>query len=328
MGKAGRIACIFTPYVLTIGALVCLIFVGLGSTNSRSSTLNDLYFFRADVSNLSDPNSSVSSALENLAGEATGLSSDKLGQALEQARKDLNLRDFYDIGLWNYCAGNKTSSGGFDVDYCSPRKAQFWFNPVEVWKLNNTGVEDLLPDNLQKALNTYKDVSKWMFIAYAVAFVATVVELVVGLTAIFSRLGSLITSLVSGIAFLFTAAASVTSTVLFAVLTGTFNSALKKYGLHGSMGSHMYVATWLAVAFAAGSGLFWLLSSCCCSGRSPYHGDRRGRRVTAEKAPYTYERVGSPYLGPSSGPAPAYHPGNNVPMQNIRHDAYEPYRHV
>lgn len=46
MGKAGRIACIFTPYALTIGALVSLIFVGLGCTNSDSGTLNNIFYFR------------------------------------------------------------------------------------------------------------------------------------------------------------------------------------------------------------------------------------------------------------------------------------------
>lgn len=46
MGKAGRIACIFTPYVLSVGALICILLVGLGSTNAHSSTLNNLYFFR------------------------------------------------------------------------------------------------------------------------------------------------------------------------------------------------------------------------------------------------------------------------------------------
>jgi hypothetical protein len=49
MGRLGRIACIFTPYVLTVGALISLIFVGLGSTNSGSSTLNGLYFFRVSL---------------------------------------------------------------------------------------------------------------------------------------------------------------------------------------------------------------------------------------------------------------------------------------
>ncbi|KAL1966352.1 hypothetical protein VTN77DRAFT_4494 [Rasamsonia byssochlamydoides] len=326
MGTAGRIACIFTPYVLSLGALICIIFVGLGSTNANSSTLNDLYFFRADLSNLTNTSdSTIANALVNLADQH---SSQQLANALEQAEKDLDLQDFYDIGLWNYCSGNKTSNGDFQVTYCAPRQAEYWFNPVAVWKLNNTGVEDLLPDNLQKALNTYESVSKWMFIAYAVAFISTLVELVVGLTAICSRLGSLVTSLVSGVSLLFTVAASVTSTALFVVLTGTFNTALKQYGLHGSMGPRIYAVTWLAVAFSLGSSLFWLLSSCCCSARSPYHGDRRGRRVTAEKAPYTYERVASPYMGATS-PAPAYHPGNNVPMQNVRRDvAYEPFRHV
>lgn len=119
-------------------------------------------------------------------------------QALQQAKQDLNLQDFYDIGLWGYCSGNKTSNN-FVVNFCSKPKAEFWFNPVDIWKLNNTGVQNLLPQNLQTALDTYQNVSKWMFIAYAVAFVATIVELLVGITAIFSRLGSLVTSLVSGV---------------------------------------------------------------------------------------------------------------------------------
>ena len=46
MGKVGRVACIFTPYVLTIASLICLIFVGIVCTDSKSSTKNDLYFFR------------------------------------------------------------------------------------------------------------------------------------------------------------------------------------------------------------------------------------------------------------------------------------------
>jgi hypothetical protein len=38
--------CIFTPYVLTIAALICLIVVGLGSTDNGTDSLRDLYFFR------------------------------------------------------------------------------------------------------------------------------------------------------------------------------------------------------------------------------------------------------------------------------------------
>jgi len=61
--------------------------------------------------------------------------------------------------------------------------------------------------------------------------------------------------------------------------------------------------------------------------RSPYNpGGKDARRTRAEKTPYTYERVGSPYLGPQGGQA--------VPLTNMgggaqsaqRRTAYEPFR--
>lgn len=116
---------------------------------------------------------------------------------------------------------------------------------------------------------------------------------------------------------------------MFATVTGTFNENLKDYGIKGSMGKNIYVATWLAVAFSLGAGLFWMISSCCCSGKSPYnHKNKAARGVTAEKAPYTYEPLGpygtpAPY-GNTSYPSSA---GNAVPVQT-RTNAYEPFRHV
>jgi hypothetical protein len=70
---------------------------------------------------------------------------------------------------------------------------------VTVWELNATGVSDLLPTDLQDAINTYSQVSKWMFIAYILALLSTAAELLIGLTAIMSRLGSLSTSIVSAV---------------------------------------------------------------------------------------------------------------------------------
>ncbi|EED16386.1 integral membrane protein [Talaromyces stipitatus ATCC 10500] len=326
MTSIGRIACIVFPYAVTVGALISLIFVGIGSTNSNSSTKTDLYFFRADLSNLTSAGgSSLANEAASALGDLTNFGSSCFEAALAEALAKNHIRDFYDIGLWGYCAGNKTSSGKFE--------AEFAFDPVSVWGLNNTGsskdVEDILPSNLHKALNTYKAVSKWIFIAYIIAFGVTALELIVGLFAICSRLGSLVTSIISGVAFFFTAAASITATAMFAVFTGTFNTALKQYGMHGSMGHNIYVATWIATAFAFCGTLFWLFSSCCCAARSPYHGGRAGRsRVMAEKAPYTYERVSSPYGGAPAGPAAPYSGQHNVPMQTFRQDAYEPFRHV
>jgi len=308
MGKAGRLACIFVPMALTLASLICIILVGLGGTNKHSSTLNGLYFFKADTANITVDSSDLLSA-RDLASEITN-ATDGI----------LNLKDFYTVSLWNYCDGTEANSTSKDtVDYCSPRKAQYWFNPLEVWGLNSTSEEQAaVPKSLKDGLKTYKVVAKWMFIAYIIAFVATLVELVVGCFAIFSRWGSFITTLVSTVSSIFTLAASITATALYGTLTGTFNHALKKYGVKASMGKSMYVTTWLAVAFSCGAGLFWLISVCCCSGRS------NDKRVKAEKTPYTYERVESPLVGHNVNQA-----GSSMPMRNMdqRAVSYEPYRH-
>lgn len=51
MGKAGRIACIATPMVLTVASLICLLLVMVGqlSNNHKAPTTNlqaDLFFFK------------------------------------------------------------------------------------------------------------------------------------------------------------------------------------------------------------------------------------------------------------------------------------------
>lgn len=43
------------------------------------------------------------------------------------------------------------------------------------------------------ALDAYRDVSKWMFIAYEISFWTTLATILVGVLAIFSRIGSFLT---------------------------------------------------------------------------------------------------------------------------------------
>ncbi|KKY25179.1 putative integral membrane protein [Phaeomoniella chlamydospora] len=208
---------------------------------------------------------------------------------------------------------------------------------MEVWGLNSTSLEDLFPTALKKGLKIYQKVSHWMVIAYICAFALTLSEIVVGFFAICSRLGSLATTIVSSLSSLFIFASTLTSTILFATLTGTFNSVLKSYGIKASMGHSTFVATWLAVAFSWAAGFFWLLSVCCCSGRSPYHKNaERGRglgaltgqrSIPAEKPLYNYERVESPYMSGAqqSGvtrDVPATSPYKNEPYSNDYNHTY------
>ncbi|KAJ5163099.1 Actin cortical patch SUR7/pH-response regulator PalI [Penicillium coprophilum] len=342
MGKAGRVACIFTPYVLTIASLICIIMVGLGCTKASSDTLNNLYFIRLDLSNISTA-SAITSEITDRLNDAhiTSVTASEIEETITTLKNDADIAGFYDIGLWGYCEGNSTK-GKNTISSCTDPKAQFYFNPSSVLGISESQLEKELGSGFKKTLNVYKAVSKWMFIAYLVAFIATCAQVLLGIFAIFSRWGSCVTTIVSIVSFLFTLGASLTSTIMFSIAKGSLGTALKVYGVDVGLGKNIFAATWLAVAFSLGATIFWMFSTCCCSGRSPYgHKDRHNTRggVTAEKAPYTYEPIGAahpPYgsqpnaqhgYTTSYPPAPNYN--NDIPMthHNQHSSAYEPYRH-
>ncbi|KAF2834295.1 hypothetical protein M501DRAFT_1009727 [Patellaria atrata CBS 101060] len=313
MGKLGRFACIFTPMALSIASLLCLLLVFLGGLNKNDSNLSSLWFFRADASDfLANPDFDLISGTDI---------DDHILQAFRTSASSNKLKDFYTVHLWNYCSGD-IKGDDFKLTYCSPRQASFWFNPEEVWGLNNTAAERFFPKQLDKGLDVYRKVSKWMFAAYSIAFWVTVAEIVLGIFAIFSRWGSFVTTIASTASTIMTLAASATSTALYGSLTGAFNTVLKPYHIKGELGHKMMVVTWLAVAFSFGAGLFWLISTCCCSGKS----DKK--RVKVEKTPYTYERVASPYLGHREQHGGSHEMHNMGPQQTGKVSAYEPFRHT
>ncbi|KAJ5774228.1 Actin cortical patch SUR7/pH-response regulator PalI [Penicillium paradoxum] len=345
MGKAGRVACIFTPYVLTIISILCIILVGLGSTRSSSDTLNDLYFVRFDLSNITTGSETLSK-IEDILKKAdiTSVKADEIENTIKKFQDNADIADFYGIGLWGNCKGNSTK-GKFDVSSCTEPKAQYYFNPSEILGLSDEQLEKELGSGFKKTMNVYKAVSKWMFIAYVIAFIATAAQLLVGVVAIFSRWGSCVTTIISLVAFLFTLAASLTSTIMFSIAKGSLGTPLKLYGIKLIMGKNMFAATWLAVVFSFAATLFWTFSTCCCSGRSPYgHKDRDHDSVPAEKAPYNYDPVGAAHPPPFSSqpnalqhgyntsyPTPAYNYTNyntNTNDNNQHSSAYEPFRHV
>ncbi|KAL8746085.1 MAG: hypothetical protein Q9190_001842 [Brigantiaea leucoxantha] len=307
---------------LTIASLVCLIIVGLGGTNKHNDSLNNLYFFRANTTDIN-----VNATDINIPHNA--LTDAILNQTTSAAKSALDIKDFYRVSLWNYCAGD-FDNGNDKVTYCSPHTNEFWFNPIEVWGLNNSVTDQLFSKQLRDGLDAYKEVAKWMFVAYIIALVSTIAEILVGFFALFSRWGSLATTIVSSVSSFFLIAFALTATILYATLTGTFNDAVKKYNIHGSLGHDMYVVVWLAVAFSFGAGLFWLFSSCCCSGRSNRikYGDTTGRRNTV------YEPLDEPQGGRGYGPVnfqsgPGYQaPHHDVPLNDVgnKGTAYEPYR--
>lgn len=326
--------------VLTIASLALLIVVGLGSTKTNDDGLNNLYFFRANTSH-------INATASNVDIPQNFLTKAYLNDTFNtQSTNTTVIKDFYHIGLWNYCSGDfQNNTLTFDdkdakktdhVTNCTDRQSEFWFNPVDVWGLNQTQADAIFGKSLTDGLKVYRSVAKWMYISYIITVIATAAEILVGFLALLSRWGSLVTTIVSSVSSLFVISFALTSTILYSTLTATFNTALKKYNIHGTVGHNIFVIVWLAVLFSWASGLFWLLSSCCCSGRSNrikgYHADPKKSNLRAQQTPYTYERVESPFLGNSAHdrPAhPAYQSPQGVPMQSMggRDTAYEPFRH-
>ncbi|RMZ87768.1 hypothetical protein DV736_g4994, partial [Chaetothyriales sp. CBS 134916] len=321
MVKAGRVACIATPFILSLGALITLVLIFVAGTINKSDTVDDFYFLKIDLSNLTVSGSSGSSlsglsAIGTLDGSSTNVTA--LGDALETAKKTLGVRDYYTLYLRSSCSWYAHNESQYA--HCTSPTAYWWFNPVTAWGLNSTAtpIDELLSKSLRDGLSTYHHTSKAVFVLYTAALAAVATTLLVGLTAIFSRWGSLFTTFFAGAAATLLVGASAVATALFVVLRTALNHNLRDdYSIDSSVGSRSLVLSWIGAAFALGAAFFWLLSVCFCSGRSPYDhrdGKRAGLRRTgtrAEKTPYTYERVGSPYLGPSD----PHDLGQNVPLQ-------------
>ena len=247
--------------------------------------------------------------------------------ALAAAKQSSDLADYYTIYLENYCSWN----GNDAYSYCSPRVSGFAFDPIETWGLNSSVVEPLLPTSLKDGVATYKKLAGIMYVFYVVALAGTAVVLLLGITALFSKWGSFFTTAIATVAGLSIIVASTIATILFAALEEAINhTALREdLGIKASLGQPILRITWLSVLFAVSAWVFWFLSICCCSTRSPYksHRDENRKTVQVEKTPYTYERVGSPYLGPRDGQnVPLQTFGQHQPPQYHQQSAYEPFR--
>jgi len=311
MGKIGRFAAIFIPMGLTIASLICLIVVCVGQSNKSMDLSNDLFFFKAITKDFkSDPDFKVENLPKNVQFN------NELFKALQGSAKSNKLADYYKVGIRGHCEG-KIENNKEVVTSCSKPANYYWFNPIEVWQLDETAAQKLFPDEMKNALESYRKVSKWMVTAFGLALAATALEILIGITALFSRWGSLATTVISCFSSGFTFAAALTITLLYTSLVGVFETVLKPYNIKASMGSKMLGVLWLAVAFSLGSGFFWLFSVCCCSGKS----DKK--KVSVEKTPYTYERVASPYMGASGNP----HQAHPTPAHGGSGAKFEPYRH-
>jgi hypothetical protein len=142
-------------------------------------------------------------------------------------------------------------------------------------------------------------------------------------------------------ATLFTGLSAVLSTVLYSTLVGAMEGYLKPYDITFSLGTKMIALDWIAVAFSLGASLFWIISICCCSGKSSRR-DRASKQqqpmMAGAYAPFGANRGYAP-LADEAGMRSGHVPKTGHEMQDFGYTgaggytappvggAYEPYRH-
>lgn len=242
--------------------------------------------------------------------------------------------------MWNYCGGDINNNGSeYNVKNCSSTSISYAFNPEQIINsTSNASSAVTWPGSVTKAQKAINVAEKAMNVCYLLGFIATCATFVVGWFGLLSRWGSCVTVIFADIASFFLLVGSIISTSMFFSLKAAFNKVLTDFHVKAEVGGPMMSITWLAFAFSFGASFFWLLSTCCCSGRT----SRVMKSGPAGKGAndHGYQRVGSPYAGINPGPAPLFNDPmhgyshgqpaygqNNVEMGHVQHP-FEPMRHT
>ncbi|KAL7269519.1 hypothetical protein RUND412_007814 [Rhizina undulata] len=307
MGKLGRFACILTPMLCTLLSLILTMIILVGGTNKSSAPVSNVYFFLIDTRYIQTP-SSLSLLDSTTLDDAllkTGLNS--------TTASEWGLKDFYTSSLWNYCGGT-VSNGTWTIDECGTPSANYSFDPVTIIESSGTHSVEF-PTSVKNIIKAIHVTSRVMIACYLIGFMATALTFVIGWFGLLSRWGSCVTTIIADIAFFFLLTASIIATAIYVALRTAFNKVLEDFAVKAYINNNTLAIAWAGVGFALAASVFWMLSTCCCSGRTS-----RVMNARAPAEPRGYQRVASPYEGSAS-----------VPMTHVQGGkaaGFEPYRHA
>ncbi|KAK1147065.1 hypothetical protein N8T08_001804 [Aspergillus melleus] len=260
---------VLTSCVLNVGALVCLVVVGIACTKRGSHDLQTLAFFQVSLLHLDvylDTEHGLINVIKvNTRTLATGDSrtSEAIWTAFSTARHEGRLPDSYSIGILGYCAGEAHNT----TLACTHPRPGFWFDISEIAGAGNQMTGYRL-SSLRGSLGTYKNSSQWMQILYFLATGLTAVQLLGALVPTMTRgVGGGLTVLLSGVACFFSLATATLATINFAFLKGIFATELESHGLTGTLGTSAFVTLWLGIILSFGAFVDWTLIACCCFNR-------------------------------------------------------------
>jgi hypothetical protein len=329
----GRFCCVALPFILTTISLICLLIVGLAGVTSSNLHLFEVAPKDLKISTEQFQNLDFKQKAKDIADKIPGVDTsdvDAVGD-ISLTAATLGLGDKYNFFLWNYAelVGDVTTKSKPTFDYAS--------NFTDTSKLEklteDANVSVTIPDAVKTGLKTFATLVKWTEVVYIIACITTALTILVGIAGFFSRIGSCVTWLISGLSCFAIIGFATLATVTSSVVVGALSASVKHYGVGSSVNTAWLAVIWIGAAASVASGLFWLFSACCCANarndkRHSRAGDSEKLLGTRGYQPVNDPYQNSPYMGQQSG---VYNQQQHaIPMHNVKADraqAYEPYSH-
>jgi len=149
------------------------------------------------------------------------------------------------------------------------------FDPTEIFSQELLAGETVdIPQSISNDLGKLHTASRWMFAMYLVGVILAFITLVVSLTALCTRFGSVVTTIGSGLAFVFIVAATLVAQVMFVIYRNVINGSITELNVSASLGTSIFAFSWTASAAALVAFCGFTCGICCGTGKGGYHGSK------------------------------------------------------
>lgn len=241
-----------------------LILVSLGNTHIND-ILNDIYFFKLDVSQI------IPISVDN-------------SRLLNSVARSLGLHDFYQVGLWSFCEGYV----GEGVTYCSEPRTLYWFNPVEVLVGELlAGATIALPSEVTTILELLRLGSQIMFAFFLAGTAVNFVLLLASPLVMRTRWFTIPVTILAAASGLLITVAAIIATVI-SVAAKVALTAVNELNIRADIGVKMFAFMWIAAILTDLAFILHAAMGCCCKpDRSSGRGSSgsRGRRSSPVGSP-------------------------------------------
>jgi len=242
-----------------------LILVSLGNTHINH-ILNDIYFFKLDVSQI------IPISVDN-------------SKLLNSVARSLGLHDFYQVGLWNFCEGYLAEG----VTYCSEPRTFYWFNPVEVLVGELlAGATIALPGEVTTILELLRLGSQIMYAFFTAGTVVNFVLFLASPLVMRTRWFTIPVTIVAAISAILISVAAIIATTI-SVAAKVALTAVDELNIRADIGIKMFVFMWIAAILTDLAFLLHAAMGCCCK---PDRSAARGRRASPEGSAVSEKQPG------------------------------------